>query len=100
MTVPPLPCPIAPQLILLQTARPGEFEQFGADGGGELRRQRPVPHTRRRAPGAGRGLGRVKRTSWLRRTRSRIVLIKPEADVGTPLRVRLFCRGQRRAKSR
>ena len=55
MIVPPLPCPIAPQLILLQTARPGEFEQFGADDGGELRRQRPVLTLAGERPGAGRG---------------------------------------------
>jgi len=32
---PPLPCPTAAQLILLQTVRPGEFEQFGAEGVGD-----------------------------------------------------------------
>ena len=77
---PPLPCPTAPQLILLQTARPGEFEQFGADDGGELRRQRHVPDTPRRAPGPIAGLGPAKRTDSLRRRRSRTVLIKAESD--------------------
>ena len=48
MIVPPLPCPVRSRRSssyrtwgLLQTARPGEFERFGADDGGELRRQRP-----------------------------------------------------------
>jgi hypothetical protein len=79
MTIPPLPCPTAPQLILLQTARPGEFEQFGADDGGELRRQRPVLHSPESVPVPDGGLGPATQTDWLRRRRSRTVLIEPEA---------------------
>jgi hypothetical protein len=78
MIVPPLPCPVRSRRSsssrtwgLLQTARPGELERFVADDGGELRQQRPVA-----------GLGPATRTNWLRRMRSRTVLIKPEADVG------------------
>jgi hypothetical protein len=89
MIVPPLPCPVRSRRGssnrrwgLLQTARPGELERFVADDGGELRQQRPVA-----------GLGPATRTNWLRRMRSRTVLIKPEADVGcrrnrSPLRHR------------
>jgi hypothetical protein len=76
---PPLPCPTAPQLILLQTARPGEFEQFGADDGGELRRPAAVLHSPESVPVPDAGLGPATRTDWLRRRRSRTVLIEPEA---------------------
>ena len=79
MIVPPLPCPVRPRRSssCFRRRRPGEFEQFGAarvSFGGSGRTTLAGER-----PGAGRGSGPATHTDWLRRRRSRTVLIEPEA---------------------